>query len=244
MFGLRRHNVIVLALIIFIIVSSRLCQARLPAPLNDTCPLPYPAVADLNDWTIATQNFTTHWPSQLEGVWYVVGVADRFQPPDAIMCTRYHYSVGENGDMHHVTAAYVAYNATRRSWVSVKLFGNAYNLSIPGAYREWPETVVPSGVDPHDAQWFDPIVHLGVDFTDVSNTLLVKWGCTKPPLGNFQYIEVLSRKQNVSWLAVENAVGHLKDDSTPNIANLRPVSQQNCVFPRRHGAGGMVAQFI
>merc|ERR1712083_623620 len=98
------------------------------------------------------------------------------------------------GNAQHLQATWLSYDIANQFWTSTLLYGNVLNLSEPGSYREWPSAVVPQGSDPQAAAWYDPIVHFGPDFIDPSNTLAVKWGCTMPPLGNFQYTEVLSRK--------------------------------------------------
>lgn len=206
-------------------------NANVPVTKNDTCPIPYPSLDTLKDATIDSGAFKTAWPFNMAGTWFVVAVADRFQMPDAFRCTRYNYSVALDGDAHHLDATYLSYNISAKSWIEFHSVGNAYDLTTPGAYREWTTLVVPPGGDPYDAQWYDPIVHFGTDETDATNTIWVRWGCTKAPLGNVQYMEINSRKAQVSWEAVTAAVAHLKAIGAPNIDNLVPVAHDDCAYP-------------
>lgn len=201
----------------------------LPPTKNDTCPMPYPTLDYLKDSTIDSRAFKKEWPKNMAGTWYTVAVADRFQMPDQFRCTRYNYSIGIDGNPAHLDATYLSLNVTSGQWIKFHSIGTA-DLKTPGLYHEWTTAVVPKGSDPYEATWYDPIVHFGKTSL-LGPEIFVRWGCTRPPLGNVQYMEINSRRSSTSWGAIMQAVLHLKNIGAPNIDNLVPVPHNDCEYP-------------
>lgn len=197
-----------------------------PADKNDTCPSPYPDLKHIQDSTIDSA-FAREWPRQLSGTWYTIGAADRFQPP-AFMCGRYNYSVPD--DNGHTSATYLVKNSTDGKWKEYLLTGFA--LPEPGHYFETSLAALPAGKNPFDVQnaWPETVAHFG-DTTDPSNTIWVRWGCSKPPLGDIQFTEVLSRKLPDNPDALTKALAHLSSINAPNIGNMAVTKHEDCNYP-------------
>lgn len=201
------------------------CGAIVHATKNDTCPSPWPALDIIQDKTITGARFSYMWPKQLDGVWYTVAAADRFQP-SSFTCGRYNYTVKSM----RTAATYLVKNTTDGQWQEFQLKGFA--LARPGDYYETSLAALPAGKDPYDPKdaWRETVAHFG-DETDPSNTIWVRWGCTKDPLGAFQFTEILSRKVPLAWEAIEKALAHLKSIDAQNIDNVIKMVHKECNYP-------------
>merc|ERR1711879_1060003 len=130
-------------------------------------------------------------------------------------------------------AVWNSFDVDSKQWQKIPLQGELMKSTsgtlIPGGYRE-----TPMRMGEKQDPWFVPIVH----FTDEGEQqdILVKWGCTKPPQGNVNFVEVLSRKPNVDYTEVIEAISHLMQEGqeiTPVIENMRPVTQDCPTWCRR-----------
>ncbi|CAD7952450.1 unnamed protein product [Amoebophrya sp. A25] len=207
----------------------------------DSCPAPYPDLDMLQDDTIESELFKKDWPQNaLSGTWpnenlsarYVVAAADAYQPTTQYKCTSYKYSTPdlEQDPRGQPTGIWHSFDMNAQQWKQIPLQGYLQRRSkdgalIPGGYEE-----IPLHLGAKSDKWFVPVVHYG---QDSSTTMMVKWGCTSPPMtpNRVNFVEVLARSQDVDYTEVIAAISHLMQEGqevTPVIEFMRPVDQSAC----------------